>query len=152
MELGRSRFVKAIGAVTCALLLNVPVAVGADATDSDRVDDAVEFRRDLGFPHDRDRVERTFQETDTYDDARYGVLLSAEETEEMVRRARNRTQQRDAVTTLSRSPDSVVSGSTRRMVGLRTTPSHPMSPSTAMPSWVWRRMVPTSMSRGSTTG
>ncbi len=105
MGLGRFRFVNAIALTTCALLLSVSAAIGTDANDGDRIDDAVEFRRTFGFAHTRDFVERTFQETDTYDDARYGVPLSAEETDEMVRRARNRTQQRDAVDYATAQPE-----------------------------------------------
>lgn len=75
---------------------SAPRVLGADPSDKD-IADAVHFRTTFGLAQGSDVARRSFQDRSAYPDDRWGVPLSPAESDEIIRRIRSRTLQRDAV-------------------------------------------------------
>lgn len=88
--------VSLLAALLGAMPFGIAPAIAVDAGDH-RVEDAIDFRREFGLDHSEDFVQRTFDERSRFANTTWGVPLSTEEADELLRRVRNRSRQNDAV-------------------------------------------------------
>lgn len=96
-------------AASMAALVLAPVGHGLPVLgagpSADDIESATDFRTTFGFAHGAEVVRRSFEDPAAYPDDTWGAPLSREEADEMLRRIRSRTQQRDAVAYARSQPD-----------------------------------------------
>jgi hypothetical protein len=96
-------------AAAMVALATAPVSGGLSALAAEpsarEFTDAVNFRSSVGFPKGDALVQRSYEDRQAYPDDTWGVPLSRDEADEMTRRIRNRTNQRDAVEYAKDQPD-----------------------------------------------